>query len=571
MKVIDFKDAKCRHCYKCVRHCAVKAITVRDEQARIMVDHCINCGRCLEVCPQNAKTFVSDLDRVKYYIRNGEKVVISMAPSYLGILSADHPGKVVGALEALGFYAVRETAEGAAYVTAEYAKLLAEGTMDNIITTCCPSVNDLVEKYYPALTPYLAPVVSPMVAHGRLIKKLYGPEVKVVFLGPCVAKKEEAEGDERTAGAIDAVIHFGELKEWMAEKGIALNDCPERPLANPDPGINRLYPVSHGVIQSVMVKKAPESYRKLFVDGIDNCREMLDAMERGEIHGCFIEMNMCEGGCIKGPAVEKMEFSRFRARFDIEDKVQYTDAAYPEGTPEVEMAKHFYSRMADMGKPTEAQIQAVLKATGKYNKDQELNCGACGYPTCRDKAIAVCQGKAEIQMCLPYTYEQAKSMSNLVMDTTPNLIFIIRNDLMIEEFNRKAEAVFQISRNEAIGRYIYEFLDPEDFETVLLTHDSIHRKKEELPAWNMTALKTIVYIESRDALLTIIQDITAEEQEAEKQFQLKMQTLTVAQQVIDKQMMVAQEIAGLLGETTAETKMTLTKMRDSIIDDGDDE
>ena len=229
------------------------------------------------------------------------------------------------------------------------------------------------------------------------------------------------------------------------------------------------------------------------------------------------------------------------------------------------MTKHFYSRMMDMGKPTEAQIQAVLKATGKYNKDQELNCGACGYPTCRDKAIAVCQGKAEIQMCLPYTYEQAKSMSNLVMDTTPNLIMIIRNDLAIEEFNRKAEEVFKISRKEAIGRYIFEFLDGEDFETVLLTHESIHRKKVELTAWNMTALVTIVYIESRDALLTIIQDITAEEQEAEKQFQLKMQTLEVAQEVIDKQMMVAQEIAGLLGETTAETKSTLNQLKRSIL------
>ena len=167
MKVIDFKDAKCRHCYKCVRHCAVKAITVRDEQARIMVDHCINCGRCLEVCPQNAKTFASDLDRVKGFLRQGVKTVVSIAPSYAGVLDFDTPGQVVDALERLGFAEVRETAEGAALVTNEYKKLVRQGDMTNIITTCCPSVNDLIEKYYPDCAKLMAPVVSPMIAHGR--------------------------------------------------------------------------------------------------------------------------------------------------------------------------------------------------------------------------------------------------------------------------------------------------------------------------------------------------------------------------------------------------------------------
>ena len=177
MKVIDFKDARCRHCYKCVRNCEVKAILVRNEQAHIMEDNCIHCGHCLEVCPQNAKTFASDMERVKGYLGQGKRVIISIAPSYLGVLEYEKPGQVVSALKKLGFYEVRETAEGAALVTREYRKLLAEGRMKNIITTCCPSVNDLVEKYYPSLTPLLAPVVSPMVAHGRLIKSIYGEDV----------------------------------------------------------------------------------------------------------------------------------------------------------------------------------------------------------------------------------------------------------------------------------------------------------------------------------------------------------------------------------------------------------
>lgn len=567
MKIIDFKNASCKHCYKCVRSCSVKAIKVKDAQAEIMKDNCILCGKCLEVCPQNAKTFVSDLDRVKYYIRSGEKVVVSIAPSYLGIMDYDVPGQVVDGLLKLGFTAVRETAEGAALVTEAYVGIMSEGQMTNIITTCCPSVNDLVEKYYPSLVHFLAPVVSPMVAHGRLIKKIYGEDTKVVFLGPCIAKKEEAEEDERTEGAIDAVIHFGELKEWMAAENIILRECENRPMANPDPKINRLYPVSRGIIQSVIVSNGQDGYRHLFVDGIENCRELLDAMEAGEIQNCFIEMNMCEGGCVKGPATTKMEFSSYRARFHIEDQIEYLPSETLKDPIEVDMKKTFRSRKTTDRIPTEEQIKEILKATGKYNKDQELNCGACGYMSCREKAIAVFQGKAELEMCLPHTFEQARSMANLVLEETPNLVLIIREDLTISEFNRRAEQVFKVSRQEAVGRFIFEFMDASIFEEVLLTHEPVHRLRIKLEPYDMSALISVIYMENENALLTIIQDITAEEKELEHQYQLKMKTVEAAQKVIDKQMMVAQEIAGLLGETTAETKATLNKLKRSMLED----
>lgn len=584
MKIIDFKTASCKHCYKCVRSCSVKAIKVKNAQAQIMKEYCILCGKCLEVCPQNAKTFVSDLERVQYYIRSGEKVVVSIAPSYLGIMDYETPGQVVDALLKLGFYAVRETAEGAAYVTDEYARLLLEGKMINIITTCCPSVNDLIEKYYPSLVSFMAPVVSPMVAHGRLIKKIYGEDTKVVFLGPCVAKKEEAEEDERTEGAIDAVIHFGELMEWMASEHIVLSECQSKPMANPDPKVNRLYPISRGVMQSVMVSKLGVNsasgndgavgrellvgkYRRLFIDGIENCRELLDAMEAGEIKNCFIEMNMCEGGCIKGPATTKMEYSRYRARFNIEDQIEYTPAVMLEIPDKILMEKEFYSRKEEDRQPTEAQIQEILKATGKYNKDQELDCGACGYTSCREKAVAVFQGKAELDMCLPHTFEQAQSMSNQVLEATPNLIMVIRPDMTIKEFNRKAQRIFKTPRQDAIDHFIYEFMDAAIFEEALNERKPIIRRKARLEAYGISVLISVVYMEDQEALLTIIQDVTAEEKELEHQYQLKMKTVEAAQKVIDKQMMVAQEIAGLLGETTAETKATLNKLKRSILED----
>lgn len=567
MRVIDFKDAKCRHCYKCVRHCAVKAISVRDEQARIMVDHCINCGRCLEVCPQNAKTFASDLDRVKGYLRRGCRTVISIAPSYAGVLEFDRPGQVVDALQRLGFAEVRETAEGAALVTNEYKKLVREGKMPNIITTCCPSVNDLIEKYYPHCANLMAPVVSPMIAHGRYIKKIYGSDAKVVFLGPCIAKKQEAEGDDRVTGAVDAILTFEELALWLKEEGIDLRSCEEKPMGNPDPRINRLYPVSGGVIQSVITEEEADGYHKVFVDGLENCMEMLECLRRGELDHCFIEANVCEGGCAKGPASAHWNTSYVKTKVKIENGVSYKAARDLPDMGTEELAKKFGNRGLDDRMPTEEQIRRILMSTGKYSKEDELNCGACGYSTCREKAVAVFRGKAEVTMCMPYALTRAESMSNVVMDMTPNMIFIIGNDMRILDCNKKGQELLGVGHDEAVQRYIFEFIEEEDIETALLTREPVFHKKIRLNQGRIVAEETIVYIADLDAVLVLFQDVTREEKIKEQHYNLKVETVEMAQKVIEKQMMVAQEIAGLLGETTAETKVTLTKLRDSILNE----
>lgn len=566
MNIIDFKNASCKHCYKCVRICSVKAIRVKNAQAQIMTDYCVLCGHCLEVCPQNAKTFASDLEMVKAYLAAGKKVALSIAPSYLGIFDYDRPGQVICALKKLGFTYVRETAEGAALVTDAYQKLMDEGQMENIITTCCPSVNDLVEKYYPELIGDMAPVVSPMIAHGMLMKKLYGDDVKLVFAGPCVAKKEEAREDERTEGYIDAVITFAELEDWFKEAGIDVFACEEMPVDNPDPKINRLYPVRKGVMASVDTGHGTGGYTMFDIDGMENCRELFEEMKEGRLKHCFIEANMCEGGCIKGPAINKLKISRFESTIEIEKQVQHQPASLLEEAVTLDLHKVFYSRMLRDDLPTEEQIRRILKATGKNNKDEELNCGACGYPSCREKAIAVFQGKAEQEMCLPYAYETANSMSNVVMETTPNMILIVDDQLKIMEMNKKAEEVFGVDRETAIKTmYVFELLDASDFESVLNRHTPIYRKKIYLDAYQMTVLETIVYVASLDAALAIFQDVTADEKEMQKQMETKMEVVDIAQEVIEKQMMVAQEIAGLLGETTAETKAILTKLRGLVL------
>lgn len=571
MAIIDFKATKCKHCYKCVRNCEVKAIMIKDERAEIMPDKCILCGKCMQVCPQSAKTLVSDLNTVKGYIANHIPTVVSIAPSYMGLLKYKTIGQINAALRKLGFTDVRETSEGAAMVTAEYARLLEEGEMETIITTCCPSVNDLIEIYYPQLVPYMAPVVSPMIAHGKMLKEELGSNVKVVFLGPCIAKKKEA-GDDRHDSCIDAVLNFNDINRWLNEEEITIEDCEDIPFRHLDPKVNRLYPVTNGVVNSVLAtEEKKDGYRKFYVHGARNCIDLCESMVRGEIKGCFIEMNMCSGGCIKGPTVEDESISRFKVKLDMEETIEKDPAEKREVEEiinKISFQKLFMDRSPREPMPTEAQIQEILKKTGKTKPEDELNCGACGYSTCREKAIAVFQKKAELGMCIPFMHEKAESLSNLVMETSPNIVLIVDKDMKVLEYSAVGEKYFGKTRQEALNMYLYEFIDPSDFQWVYDSHQNIHGKKVTYSEYNFSMLQNIVYIEKEDVVLATFIDITKEEELAKQEYEKKLETIDLAQRVIHKQMMVAQEIAGLLGETTAETKTTLTKLCRSLLDEG---
>ena len=571
MAIIDFKATKCKHCYKCVRNCEVKAIMIKDERAEIMPDKCILCGKCMQVCPQSAKTLVSDLDLVKGFLAAGDKVGVSIAPSYMGLLKYTTIGQGHGALQKLGFAEVRETSEGAAVVTSEYTKLLEAGEMETIITTCCPSVNDLIEIYYPSLIPYLAPVVSPMIAHGRMLKEEFGQDTKVVFLGPCIAKKKESM-DPRHDSCIDAVLNFNDINQWLQEKDISIEESEDIPFRHIDPKVNRLYPVTNGVVHSVLAtEEKKDGYRKFYVHGTKNCIDLCDSMMRGEIKGCFIEMNMCSGGCIKGPTVSDESISRFKVKLDMEETIEKVPASKEEIekiTDHLSFRKTFMDRSPKDPMPTEEQIREILEQTGKFSPEDELNCGACGYSTCREKAIAVFQKKAELNMCIPFMHEKAESLSNLVMETSPNIVLIVDKDMKIMEYSAVGERYFGKNRQEALNMYLYELIDPSDFQWVYDTHQNIHGKKVTYSEYHFSTLQNIVYIEKEDAVLATFIDITKEEERLKQEYETKLDTIDLAQRVIHKQMMVAQEIAGLLGETTAETKTTLTKLCETLLGDG---
>ena len=578
MQIIDFNSTRCRHCYKCVRNCEIKAISVRGSRAVIMEDHCVLCGRCLAVCPQEAKTLTSELPQVKAMIRRGERVAAQLAPSYVGLLEFQQIGQVRAALRRLGFVDVFETAEGAAAVTDAYLQLIEENRMDNIITTCCPAVNDMIEMYFPTLVPSLAPVVSPMVASGRIIKQRLGRDTRVVFVGPCIAKRKEAR-DPRHADAVDAVISFDELKRWLAEEDVRIDGCVDEPFPF-NPAVNRLYPVTGGVLASVragLSEEASRHYRQFAVHGLSNCIELCRDIEAGSVHRCVIEMNSCENGCIKGPAVSGNGVYPYKIKLDMQDAIRPDPAPQEELRRRIEgvcLDKKFEDRSLDEPMPTEEEIRKILAKTGKHGPEDELNCGACGYASCREKAIAVFLGKAELEMCIPYLTSQAESMANLILNESPNAVIIVNASGHILEYAAVGERFFHVSREQALKARLSDLINPQDWESVQQTHHNIYGRKVYYKNYDLWTLQNIVYIPKlNDTLMTFI-DITAQEKRFRQEQEARKATMEMAQNVIRNQMFTAQKIASLLGETTAETKMTLTQlmnvMQDNAYEQGGD-
>lgn len=569
MSIIGLKKANCKNCYKCVKVCPVKSIKVENEQATIMDRTCILCGTCLARCPQNAKTLSSDVSAVREMIRSGNKVILSVAPAYKGCFDVEDPKRFAGAMKALGFFGVGETSEGAAYVTAEYHKLIQENSMKNIITTCCPSVNRLVELYYPSLIDQMAPVVSPMIAHGRLLKRSY-PGTKVVFVGPCIAKKDEAE-DIRHNNDIDAVLTFEDLSDWMEEEGVSFEKAEPATFLNSSSKILRMYPVETGILESLRQRGDIGDWKLMTVSGSEECMELCRALEKGTLEHCFIEINMCKGGCVNGPVSGKEAVFRFAGNLKVEEYAREDCAEYPPLPESIPMNKQFVDRSVKEEIPDEETIRAILAKIGKNGPEDELDCGACGYPSCRAKAIAVYQNKAELTMCVPYMKERAESLSNYLLSETPNITIMVDQEMNIVEFNTAAEKVFGITRREALEKCIYEIMDSTDFEVVLSGHQSISNKKISLKEYGIIAEENIVYVAKENIVMGIFRDITKEETELENKYRLRAETMEMAQKVIDKQMVAAQQIASLLGETTAETKVTLTKLKDMVVFSSDDE
>lgn len=557
MECLTLKKSNCKNCYKCIRHCPVKSIRFSGTQAYIIENECIMCGQCFVVCPQNAKQIVDETEKVKVLLGSGEPVVVSLAPSFIANYEGVGIESMREALKKLGFYDVEETAIGATIIKTEYERICAEQSRDILITSCCHSVNLLIQKHFPTLIPFLVDVMSPMQAHCRDIKKRI-PNAKTVFIGPCVAKKDEAQKYE---GLVDAVLTFDELTAWLKAENITL----EEKLDQNDNSRARFFPTTGGILKTMALDNPYYTY--MAIDGVESCICALKDIESGNVHNTFIEMSACIGSCVGGPVMEKFRRSPIQ---DYAAVAQYAGKKdFPIDMPsKSEIQKEFPIIARRNPDPSESEIREALHQMGKTKPSDELNCGSCGYNTCREKAIAILQGKAEISMCLPFLKDRAENFSDTIARNSPNGIIVLNEKLEVQQINQAAVRILNLRfASDILGDQVVRVLDPADFQSVLSKSRNVHNKREYLAEYGKYVEKTVVYDREYKLIVCILRDVTEEESQREKKEDISRQTVEIADRVVDKQMRIVQEIASLLGETAAETKIALTKLKESISDE----
>jgi iron only hydrogenase large subunit-like protein/uncharacterized Fe-S cluster-containing protein len=560
MKLLNFSKANCKNCYKCLRTCQVKAVKIKNDQAGIVEERCIGCGQCLIVCPQDARNIKSDLEDVIAAIKQNKRVIASIAPSFAGAFDIHTAGHFATALKSLGFSIVEETAVGAEVVAQLYDKAIKNNKQKNLFTTSCPSANYLIDTYYPSLTKYLIPVVSPMLAHGKMLKQSYGYDSYVVFIGPCTAKKIEAVSFQHE-GTIDAVLTFEELSKWIQEAELDMDSLQPQEFDATASINGQAFPLIGGVLDSF---GNSEHYEKLRVDGIAECMEALKSIEDGTLEGVCVEFNICTGGCMNGPGMPKQEKDFYKRQKSIKKYISNKNSilseikAIPSG---LDFSKVFIPRPIEKNLALESELKEILEGIGKYESSDELNCGGCGYNTCREKAQAVFEGMAEMSMCLPYMRGKAESITNVIYENTPNLILFIDDKLNVKEMNPIAQQIFGVTEGFIKGRPISLVMDEEPFKIVRDSKKSLLAQRVSYPNYGVVLLENILYLENQNVILAVMSNITTEEKQRDELKRVKENAIDAAQKVIEKQMRVAQEIASLLGETTAETKITLTKLK----------
>jgi uncharacterized Fe-S cluster-containing protein len=484
-------------------------------------------------------------------------VIASIAPSFIANYKNTGINAVRKALKQLGFFDVEETAIGATIVKDEYDRMLKTGNHNILISSCCHSINLLLQKHYPDLLHCLADILSPMQAHCVDIKKRF-PNAKTVFIGPCVAKKDEAES---YGNIVDAVLTFEELTNWLNKENITIeNDMDDEEYSK-----TRIFPTTGGILKSMALDT--EGYSYVALDGVDNCISALEDIRAGNMDKCFIEMSACVGSCIGGPVMEKYSSSPLRDYIAVDNYSGDKDFVV-ERLSDSQIAKNMERIPQLLTEPSETVISEILRKMGKTKPEDELNCGSCGYDTCRKKAVAIFQGKADLSMCLPFLKDKAENFSDNIINNTPNGIIVLNESLEVQQINNAARKIMNIKyATDVLGSQVICILDPTDFMEVKRTGRDIRDKKVYLAEYDRYVEETIIHDKEYNIIMCLMRDITLEEKEREKKEEMSHQTIEVADKVVDKQMRIVQEIASLLGETAAETKIALTKLKESMSDE----
>ncbi len=564
------EKAACQDCYKCVRQCSVKAIRVENGRAAVVKDLCILCGHCVQVCPAGAKKVRNDLDRVRKLIESGKRVIASIAPSFASEFSGTSLDQMAAALSRLGFWAVSETAWGADLVSREVAAQLMNASGKSIfVSSACPTVVDYIVKYKPAFANRITSLASPLMAQARQLHILYGDDCAVVFIGPCISKKHEAdEYPQDVAVAID----FEDLRTWFSEANIHLplvkaatgvRIIPERS------GKGALYPVDGGMIASIKSWQDPEGVRFMSFSGMEEIDHALDDLEEELEQGLlraplFLELLACSGGCVNGPRSKK-QAGTIRKRLSILEYGQNRTVgavARSLENPGPVLAQRWKSRAVAAEDWTEQDLAEALRRTGKYAREDELNCGGCGYDTCRDFARAMLVGRAEPDMCVSYMRKLAQKKANGLIRAIPSGVVIVDAKLAIVECNYNfarllgEEALQLWEAKPGLEGAALEKLLPfyRYFQDVLEGAEAIDR---DIRFNNRILHGTIFGIERGAYAGGVFQDVTAP-------WVQKDRVVSQARKVITRNLAVVQKIAYLLGENAAETEATLTSIIESF-------
>ena len=578
MNVLEVLNTSCKDCHRCLRECAVKAIAFEDDQAKIIDEKCIYCGRCINECPQEAKIPKNETTKLKRYIKSEEKVIISLAPSFAAAFSVSDPYKIVGTLKKMGVDFVTETSQAAEIIADKYRDLLSNRHKP-LVSTCCPAVVNLVEKHYPEVIPYLSQIVSPMNLHAEMLKIKYGADSKVVFIGPCIAKIDEAEKHQGEY-KVDAVLTFDQLKDFIKERDISTYNSEPEEFDEGCFSRASSYPIEKGAIKAASLNDSMTERSIISVSGVEECENILNELSKGAIKPSFVELLACSGGCINGPAINK-DISTVRkrqrikdyTRNKIENKKELKSAVTLDQTVKdtrqnsYNLDREFKNRKKEFPQPSEEQIQEILNSIGKYSKEDETNCGGCGYKTCREKAIAVYQGLAKRKMCIPYMKSRAESLSDIIVQSSHNAIIVVDDNMIIQEFNPEANQMFN-QEGSPIGEPLSRYIDPKLFQKVWKEKGEIKHRKVEYEEYELITDQTIFPLEEYGVIVGIFTDKTEQEKQKEEVREMKKMAADKAADVVHKQMEIVQEIAGLLGETTVETKAALYELTE-LIQEGD--
>jgi len=551
------EKTECQDCYKCVRQCPVKAIKVQGGNATVMPERCIYCGTCVNVCPVGAKKVRDDLFRARLLLKRRPKVVASLAPSYVSEFPQVSPARMIHALKALGFAHVSETALGAQQVTGACADELTRDPGGLTISSACPTAVELIRKYYPERLSSVTRFLSPLLAHCKLLRQSFGPEVGIVFIGPCIAKKLEADLNPHL---LDVALTFADLRQWFLDRNVdpgAAGEQPEDVFVPETAAEGALYPMDGGMIRGL--KGAVPQVNFMAFSGLSSLQEVLRGMD-GEVQGLFLELLACEGGCVNGPQASRAcgtasKWLKVLNRFPGEPE--------PPRPPTVDLATAMPSDPVLAPAHAPADIQRALRLVGKTTPQGMLNCGGCGYDDCQSLALALLDGRAEPGMCVSYMRKLAMNKANALIRAMPSGVVIADENLAIVECNRLfaemmgPDSVMIYEARPGMEGASLAKVAPFSrlFKEALTSHGEPIRK--DLRVGDRVIRLMVFPIESGHMVVGILQDITEPAVERE-------QIIQKTQDVIRKNVTTVQQIAYLLGENAAETELILGSIIESF-------